>query len=571
MRHTLRNASRLSIVLVGMVACLALAACSGGESGGGTASVATPITGTFVDSPVNGLHYTTLPSNPAGGVTVNGGQYQCAPGDTVTFDLGGRVIGTGQPCGEQVTVVSVFGATSITDLRVRNLAQLLLTLGGIPADSQPIELPVSIPATLPTQLNFSDPQFEQMLQTAFSGRALVSQDQVAAHLSASFKTVTVTGVTSGTVTSIPAGLVCTGGTCSYDFVRGTRVILAAVGTGFTGWNGDGCTGAGTCEILLTATQAIRAVFVGLPPPPRMTTNRAAHAAVRLPNGQVLITGGFSSVPNASAPALNTAELYDPVANTFRPLVHRMVSARASHTATLLLNGQVLLAGGHDAFNSNGMNTAELYNPATHEFTPVSSTMPVPRGGHADALLPNGQVLLVGGFNGGHNDPPVAHNTAVLYDPGSQTFTAIADTMAASRDDSPTATLLPNGLVLITGGGSLHVTGNTAEVYNPATQTFAALTATMTSARQGHAAVLLNSGQVLLTGGAIESPSGFTFLDSLELYDPSAQTFTALTATMESPRGFHGATLLSNGRVLLTGGARSASPIVLLNSAELYTP
>lgn len=129
----------------------ALAACSSGgsEGGGGVPAAASPITGTFVDSPVNGLHYISVPSNPAGGMTAHGGQYQCVPGDTVTFDLGGRAIGTGRPCGPLVTVVSVFGATSITDLRVRNLAQLLLTLGGIPAGSQPIDLPATLPATLP--------------------------------------------------------------------------------------------------------------------------------------------------------------------------------------------------------------------------------------------------------------------------------------------------------------------------------------------------------------------------------------------------------------------------------------
>ena len=531
--------------------------------------MASPITGTFVDSPVNGLHYMSVPSNPAGGVTANGGQYQCVEGDTVTFDLGGRVLGNPQPCGEQVTVLSVFGATSITDIRVRNLAQLLLTLSGVPAGSQPIELPATIPATLPARLDFSDPNFEQMLQAALSDKTLVTQEQVVAHLRSSFTTLTVSA-NGGQIRSIPAGLVCTTGTCSQDFVTGTAVTLAAVGTGFTGWSGDGCTGTGTCQILLTSMQSVRAVFLPLPPPPRMTTNRAAHAAVRLSNGQVLITGGFS-VPSIPSPALNTAEIYDPVANTFTALTSRMVSARASHTATLLLNGQVLLSGGHATNNSDGMDTAELYDPITQTFTAVSSAMPVPRGGHAATLLPNGQVLLVGGFNGGHNDPPVAHNTAALYDPTSQTFTAIAATMAASRDDSPTATLLLNNLVLITGGGSLHITQNTAEVYDPTTQTFSALIATMTSARQGHKAILLPSGQVLLTGGAIESASGFLVLDSMETYDPAAQTFNPVTATMESPRAFHGATLLPSGNVLFTGGVRSTSPIVVLNTAGVYSP
>ena len=260
-----RNASRCSIAVAGLVACLSLAACSGGDSGGGVARVASPITGTFVDSPVNGLHYISVPSNPTGGVTANGGQYQCVEGDTVTFDLGGRVLGNPQPCGEQVTVLSVFGATSITDIRVRNLAQLFLTLSGIPAGSQPIELPATIPSSLPARLDFTDPNFEQMLQSALPDKTLVSQDQVTAHLRTSFTTLTVSA-NGGQIRSIPAGLVCTTGTCSQDFVTGTAVTLAALGPGFTGWSGGGCTGTGTCQVLLTAMQAVRAVFVAPPPP-----------------------------------------------------------------------------------------------------------------------------------------------------------------------------------------------------------------------------------------------------------------------------------------------------------------
>ena len=244
----------------------ALAACSGGDSGGGVAPVATPITGTFVDSPVNGLHYISVPSNPAGGVTANGGQYQCVEGDTVTFDLGGRVLGNPQPCGEQVTVLSVFGATSITDIRVRNLAQLLLTLSGIPAGSQPIELPASIPTSLPSRFNFSDPNFEQMLQAALSDKTLVTQEQVVAHLRSSFTTLTVSA-NGGQVRSIPAGIICTTGTCSYDFVAGTRMTLAALGPGFTGWSGGGCDGVGTCSVILDAIRAVRAVFLPPSPPP----------------------------------------------------------------------------------------------------------------------------------------------------------------------------------------------------------------------------------------------------------------------------------------------------------------
>ncbi len=341
MRHALRDASRLSIAAVGMLALLALAACSGGESGGGAASTATPITGTFVDSPVNGLHYTSVPSNPADGVTANGGRYQCVPGDTVTFDLGGRVIGTGQPCGELVTVVSVFGATSITDLRVRNLAQLLLTLGGIPAGSQPIDLPATIPATLPTHLDFADTNFEQMLQTALPDMTLVTQDQVAAHLRASFTTLTVSS-NGGRITSTPAGLVCMTGTCSYDFVRGTQVTLAAIGTGFTGWNGDGCTGTGTCQILLSTIQAIRAIFVPPPSPPGG-------------GGALTITGAPASVGGTFVAAAALTQVTPPDSQT------NIASVAWSEAVTTSPIHSEILAIAFDATNNVPQASAILFS------------------------------------------------------------------------------------------------------------------------------------------------------------------------------------------------------------------
>ena len=288
-RHPLRASATL------FVALLFLAACGGGDGGGGTPPAATPITGTFVDSPVNGLHYTSPPSNPAGGFTTNGGQYQCMPGDTVTFDLGGRTIGTGQPCGPLVTVVSVFGATSTADTRVMNLSRLLLTLGGIPSGQNPIELPATIPADLPNPLDFSDPNFTTVLQTALPGATLVTKAQAIAYLHTSFKTLSVAAVNGEMVTSNPAGITCTAGDCSYDLVTRTADTLTATGTGFTGWSGDGCSGTGTCQIMLDAIKAVRALFLaGF----TLHTSGATVAAPRDSSGLLRVhierQSGFSS-------------------------------------------------------------------------------------------------------------------------------------------------------------------------------------------------------------------------------------------------------------------------------------
>jgi len=173
--------------------CLSLMNCSGGGDGGGGgggATTASSPASTFVDSPVDGLHFTTPPSNPAGGLTSGGGHFQCQLGDTVTFDLGGRKIGNPQSCSSNiVTVVSVLGATSATAPEVVNLAQLLLTLGGIPTDQNPIQLPASIPAGLPNPLNFSDPNFDTVIENSLpAGTPLVSNADASTHLQATFKT-----------------------------------------------------------------------------------------------------------------------------------------------------------------------------------------------------------------------------------------------------------------------------------------------------------------------------------------------------------------------------------------------
>lgn len=351
--------------------------------------------------------------------------------------------------------------------------------------------------------------------------------------------------------------------------------MAATGAGFTGWSGGGCTGTGACVVTLNANVTVTATFgTSLP---TMTIPRAGHAAARLANGQVLITGGFSSSVFPGA-AINTAELYNPTTNTFTAITGRMQSTRGNHTATLLPDGKVLIAGGQITDNDgDGNDSAELYDPATQTFTAISNRMIVPRGSHVAVLLPNGQVLLAGGFNGGFNDLPVAHNSAELYDPATQTFMAISATMTSNRSDKPAADLIPNGKVLIAGGENPSGTLNTAELYDPASQTFTAISATMTSVRGGHTATLLSNGKVLVTGGADiltarPQPTGHTLV-SVETFDPTTQTFTAATPSMGTARAYHQATALADGTVLLTGGINfvSSNSFVVLNTIEIYRP
>jgi len=229
----------------------------------------------------------------------------------------------------------------------------------------------------------------------------------------------------------------------------------------------------------------------------------------------------------------------------------MATARSGHTATLLANGKVLVAEGANILSSGPAST-ELYDPATGLFT-ATDGMAVERYQHTATLLPNGKVLVTGGTN----LTGAILASAELYDPVTGLFTATGS-MAKGRIDH-TAILLPNGKVLVTGGSSIILgLGGlaSAELYDPVTGVFTA-TGSMAAARVQHAATLLPNGKLLVTGGV-------TLTLTAELYDPATGLFTA-TGSMVTGRTLHTATQLLTGKVLITGGLGA------LASAELYDP
>jgi hypothetical protein len=263
----------------------------------------------------------------------------------------------------------------------------------------------------------------------------------------------------------------------------------------------------------------------------MSTPRFAHTATVLQDNRVLVAGGSSITPP-------TAEIYDPVAAAFTA-TSNMVSVRLRHTATLLPSGKVLLAGG-----DGGGATAELFDPATGTFAATGS-MTDSRSSHTATLLPSGKVLIAGGI-----DATGKVSTTELYDPAAGTFTATGSLGTARANH--TATLLPNGTVLIAGGDDLNGASLTsAEIYDPMTGTFAA-TGSMVTGHTKHTATLLQSGRVLIAGGGNYVA---------ELFDPVAGTFTQ-TGSMLLSRTSHAALLLPNGQVVVTG---SATPVMFLCS------
>ncbi|KFE64425.1 High-affinity leucine-specific transport system, periplasmic binding protein LivK [Hyalangium minutum] len=178
-----------------------------------------------------------------------------------------------------------------------------------------------------------------------------------------------------------------------------------------------------------------------------------------------------------------------------------------------------------------------------------------RYGHTATLLPSGKVLITGGYGSIANLA-----SAEVYDPATGVWSSTAS-MAAIREFH-TATVLPSGKVLVTGGGFVYNTLASAEVYDPATGTWNS-TASMAFARSHHTVTLLPSGKVLVTGGY----DATSCLASAEVYDPATGTWSS-TASLASARCRHTATLLPSGKVLVTGGDIDNSPIA---SAEVYDP
>jgi hypothetical protein len=296
----------------------------------------------------------------------------------------------------------------------------------------------------------------------------------------------------------------------------------------------------------------------------MGTGRQIHTATVLDDGRVLIAGGYDHNDGA----LVSAVLYDAANDTFSPTGF-MADARGYHTATLLAGGRVLITGGGPpgwpgsltGITGPFLASAELYDPRTGTFTSTGS-MATAREGHTATLLTDGRVLITGGAE--FQARSVA--SAELYDPRTGMFSPTGSMTTARAFH--TATLLADGRVLIVGG-SPAAWGTTlklasAEVYDPKTGTFT-LTGPMTGERDFHTATLLADGRVLVAGGSSTSQED---LASAEIYDPRIATFTA-TGRMVDGREYQAATLLSDGHVLVVGGGGDYANRLFLGSAELY--
>ncbi|MFI0608354.1 MAG: kelch repeat-containing protein [Anaerolineae bacterium] len=283
----------------------------------------------------------------------------------------------------------------------------------------------------------------------------------------------------------------------------------------------------------------------------LSAAREGHTATLLPDGRVLAIAAGGN--ETASPAEASIEAYDAVAGTWQALTS-MRPPRRNHTATLLPDGRVLIAGGDGGPGQPLVAASLLFDPATGALT-ATGALKTPRVQHTATLLPDGRVLVLGGGN------PGFLASAEIFDPATGAWATVGPLKKAR--EYHTATLLQDGTVLAVGGTGPDGRLTSIERYSVASGTSIEV-AQMASPRGFHTATLLPDGRVLIAGG--DGGGGEGFPAEAELFD-SATNGVSETAAMKRPRRHHTATLLPDGRVLVVGGDRN-SPLA---ETELFDP
>ncbi len=280
-----------------------------------------------------------------------------------------------------------------------------------------------------------------------------------------------------------------------------------------------------------------------PSPFQLATARHHHTATLQMDGTVLIAGGKSS-----GQVLSTAEIIDVANGAVLPLNATMTSPRGAHTASSTAFGTTVLLAGEDP--QGRQSGAESYQPSSGTFGAIPLVLPVPRSGAAAVTLSSGEILVTGGWNGSNVPTP----TAVRISPTLTVTTATRGQLGTARGGHAMVLLPSSGDALVLGGyDSAGQPLKTLELYRVARDVFETLPFTMTEARADAAALLLPDGRILVAGGIGRSDS-----ESLDLAAGTSVSGPALNG----PRSGHTATLTADGRILLVGGSADSGQTAL---------
>ena len=327
--------------------------------------------------------------------------------------------------------------------------------------------------------------------------------------------------------------------------------------------GGSTSGSVTVPVSLASTEVYHPLDRSFTAGPDMSVGRATHTATLLDDDRVLIVGGM----DADGFCHRSCEIFDPGTGTITPAAD-MSTERASHTATLLPDGRVLVTGGFqdyqepststgfDAAMNSAQITAEIYDPTADEWTPVAQNMASKRGGHSATLLPDGTVLIVGGVFGGSGGSPSFTSTTERFDPATGLFTPEAAVSLGVGYHG--ASVLGSGDVLISGGFA-NTSGSAAPVSLchrwDGTAWFPA--DNMGIGAGWHKQIALDNGDALIIGGlnasllgsdAVGRHDGFTYTPLADL-----GTNPGLPAAVSQGRGAGTITRGYDGTYVMIGG------------------
>ncbi|MCZ6690407.1 MAG: hypothetical protein O7H41_12450, partial [Planctomycetota bacterium] len=368
-----------------------------------------------------------------------------------------------------------------------------------------------------------------------------------------------------TATLLPNGLVLIagGGTNTaevYDWVLEDSTLLSS--TMATARSGHSATLSGDGRLLIaggedgggsfSSTEWFDISMQTFVPGPPMNMARAYHVAALLPTGEILVAGGEDGLL-----ALDTAEIFDPILNSFTLLTATLTGPRTRiGSAGYLPDGTILLVGG-------GGQSADIFDPWIRIFRGVQGLMTAARIDHTVTKLSSDQVLIIGGLDPVSN--AVLDSTEIFtLEPRAGEKTFLVTGAPGTVRDLASGTRLSDGRVLLAGGNDGGASVASSETYDLVAGSFQPDGA-MGTPREGHAAVLLPTGEVLVMGG-IDTASGV--LNTAETYDPFSGSWTPTASLMDLPRFQPEAILLWSGAVFVCGGTDGVSA---LEMSEVYDP